>query len=318
MTVWQVARVTDLTPLFVSSGDLIADRRYQWARDCEGKGDLRGAADLMTQALELAPGFASAWFALGEIHERLGDRAGAIEAFGKAQQADAADRHGASLRLVRLGAAPVREMPPAYLRALFDGYAPAFDRALLEGLNYRAPALLRAAIERAGASRPRIGSVLDLGCGTGLGGAAFRPVCDWLVGVDLSPGMIAQARAKGLYDRLIESDILQFLAAEAQAAARYHLILATDVFVYVNDLAPVVQAAARVLAPSGLFAFTVETHPGEGVLLRETLRYAHAAGHVRAAVEGAGLKLLGLDAAATRTEKSEPVAGLVAVAAAAK
>ena len=46
------------------------------------------------------------------------------------------------------------------------------------------------------------GAMLDLGCGTGLGGAAFRPFVDRLVGVDLSPAMIAQAAAKGLYDRL--------------------------------------------------------------------------------------------------------------------
>ena len=40
--------------------------------------------------------------------------------------------------------------------------------------------------------------MLDLGCGTGLAGAAFRPFVDWLVGVNLSPAMVAQAAAKGL------------------------------------------------------------------------------------------------------------------------
>ena len=63
----------------------------------------------------------------------------------------------------------------------------------------------------------------------GLGGAAFRPNCDWLVGVDISPGMIEQARAKGLYDRLEVSDLLEFLAAEVGAS--HHLVLAADVFV---------------------------------------------------------------------------------------
>ena len=49
--------------------------------------------------------------------------------------------------------------------------------------------------------------MLDLGCGTGLAGAAFRPHVDWLAGVDLSPKMIEVARAKGLYDRLAVADI---------------------------------------------------------------------------------------------------------------
>ena len=149
-----------------------------------------------------------------------------------------------------------------------------------EHLDYRGPAILRDAVEdvmRAAATPMRIGSMLDLGCGTGLGGAAFRPIVDWLVGVDLSPAMIEQARAKGLYDRLVTADLAAFLAAEAATAAKYHLVLAADVFVYVSDLAPIVAAMARVLAPDGLFAFTVETHSGDGVKLQPTLRYAHGA-----------------------------------------
>jgi len=47
--------------LFLSSGDLIADRRYEFARDLQLKGDLAAAADLLDQAVELAPAFMSAW-----------------------------------------------------------------------------------------------------------------------------------------------------------------------------------------------------------------------------------------------------------------
>ena len=63
--------------LFITSGDLIADRRYELARGYAADGDLAAAADLYVQAAELAPGFASAWFALGETREALGDRDGA-------------------------------------------------------------------------------------------------------------------------------------------------------------------------------------------------------------------------------------------------
>ena len=48
------------SPISLSSGDVIADRRFEWARDREAKGDLTGAADLLLQALELAPAYASA------------------------------------------------------------------------------------------------------------------------------------------------------------------------------------------------------------------------------------------------------------------
>jgi predicted TPR repeat methyltransferase len=302
-------------PIHLSSGNLIADRRYEWARDLETKGDLAGATDLLMQALELAPAYASAWFALGEVREKLGDRGGAIAAFEKAQAADPEDRHGATLHLIRLGAAPTQAMPEGYMRALFDGYAPAFDQALTEGLGYRAPELLLRAVEAAhSGDRMKFGSVLDLGCGTGLAGAAFRSFCDWLVGVDLSPAMLAQARAKGLYDRLIEGEVVSFLGQEAEVKALHHLILAADVFMYLDDLTPVLKAAALVLAPSGLIAFSVETHDGDDVILRDTLRYAHSAAYVRAALAAAGLDLVSLDSAATRTEKGVAVSGLILVA----
>src|SRR5262249_40215930 len=157
---------------------------------------LSAAADLYAQAVELAPGFASAWFALGEVREALGDRDGARAAFAQAKVADPQDRHGAAPHLARLtGTGPATAALHAYVRTLFDQYAARFDRAL-EDLSYAAPALLRDAITR---QASRFGTMLDLGCGTGLAGAALRARVDWLIGIDLSASMIEQARQKGLY-----------------------------------------------------------------------------------------------------------------------
>lgn len=296
--------------IFLSSGDVIADRRFEWARDLADKGDLAAAADLLAQTLELAPGYASAWFMLGEVREKLGERDAAVAAFQKAASADRQDRHGARLHLIRLGAVPVAAMPEGYVRTLFDGYAPKFDHALTQGLGYRAPELLLKAVQASGLPM-KFGAALDLGCGTGLGGAAFKPFCGTLTGVDLSPAMLAQAKAKNIYDRLAEGDVVAFLKAET---ARYDLVLAADVYMYLDDLHPVLDAVAAVLAPNAAVAFSVETHDGEGVMLRDTLRYAHSASHVRDALAAAGLTLVSLDSAATRTEKGVPVPGLIAVA----
>jgi predicted TPR repeat methyltransferase len=296
-------------PLFITSGDLIADRRYDRARAYAADGDLAAAADLYLQATELEPGFASAWFALGEARSALGDRDGARAAFERAQAADPEDRHGAALHLARLGGTdPATAALHGYVRTLFDQYAPRFDRAL-EDLSYAAPALLCNAVTAHG---KRFSSMLDLGCGTGLAGAAFRPHVDWLVGVDLSPKMIEEARQKALYDRLAVGDIAWFLAEQPDAA--FHLVIAADVFAYVADLAEVCVAVARVMQPGGLFGFTVETHGGEGAIVGAKMRYAHSEQFIRDAIADAGLTLVELTRASSRTENRVPVPGLLTVA----
>jgi predicted TPR repeat methyltransferase len=301
--------------LFLSSGDLIADRRYQWAMDHLTLGDLAGAADILIQVVELAPGFATAWFALGAIRDKQGDRSGAVAAFERARDSDPDDYHGARLQLARLGASEATpEMTAAYVRRLFDQHAPRFEDSLLNRLAYSAPRKLLDAITTAAGGQLHMASMLDLGCGTGLAGATFRPCVDRLVGVDLSDGMVEKARAKGIYDRLEVSDLVQFVADETETKARYDLIVAADVFVYMRDLAPVACAVARILAPTGFFAFTVETHTNQGVVLAPTLRYAHSEAHVRAALADARFRALTVDAVSTRTENGVPVSGLLAIA----
>jgi predicted TPR repeat methyltransferase len=302
------------SPTFLSSGNLLADRRFEWARDCAAKGDLAAAADLYLQATDLAPDFASAWFALGEVRVWLGDAGGAAEAFDRARAADPDDRHGAVLQLARL-TGEATPMPAGYVRTMFDQYAPYYDLSLLEGLNYRGPTLLFDAVAAACAKlgrAPNFKRALDLGCGTGLAGTLFRSHVDSLVGVDLSPAMIEQARRAGCYHHLHVADVMDFLAGEHDAGA--DLVIAADSLPYIADLAPLCRAAGRVLHAGGIFAFTVETYEGVSVVLRETLRYAHGAAHVRAALNGAGLKLLDLVEVSSRTEKGVPVPGLLTVA----
>jgi predicted TPR repeat methyltransferase len=304
------------TRLFLSSGDLLADRRFEFARDLQLKGDLAAAADLLEQATELAPDFASAWFTLAEIREQLGEPDAAIAAFRRAREADPADRHGAAVRLMRLGAEPLQAMPQGYVQALFDQYAPRFESALLGELNYRAPQLLFKAVlaVRAAEQKPALFKrAIDLGCGTGLGASAFAGQVDRFSGVDLSPGMIERARTTGLYAELEVADMAQALRDKAEASA--DLILAADAFVYVADPARVLSEASRVLAPGGLMAFTVETHDGDGVIIGHGLRYAYAEKYLRDAIAAAGLMLAHLEQASPRTEHQVPVRGLVAVAA---
>lgn len=303
------------TSLFLSSGNLIADRRYDFGRDLQLRGDLRGAADLMEQAAELEPNFASAWFSLGDLREQLGERDAAIAAYRRARECDLDDRHGAKLRLMRLGAECLSDMPAGYVRALFDQYAPKFDRTLMNDLDYRGPQVLLKAIlnaRRALKLPAHFRHAIDLGCGTGLAAREMSSLVDEFIGIDLSPGMIEKARATGCYRQLEVCDMLAGLKARSNASA--DLVIAADAFVYVPNLLPILSETARVLGRNGLIAFTVETHAGRDVILGQGLRYAHAADHVKNVVAEAKLRLCEILLVSTRTEAGEAVPGLAVTA----
>jgi len=215
-----------------------------------------------------------------------------------------------------LGAEQLSAMPPAYVRALFDQYAPKFEAALVDDLGYRGPALLfkavlsvRAAVRKAAL----FNRAIDLGCGTGLAARAFAAQVDHFIGIDLSPRMIERARATGLYAQVEVAEMVESMRGKPDASA--DLILAADAMIYLSDLAPLLTEAKRVLVAGGLLAFTVETHSGEGVILGEGLRYVHSTGYVRAAIEACGLALSRCEDLSARHEDNAPVPGLVVVAA---
>jgi predicted TPR repeat methyltransferase len=298
-----------------SSGDLRADRRFLYAEASAAEGDYAAAAELLAQCLEIAPDWAPAWFALGAARERLGQIEAAVTAYRQGLAGDPQDVLGASLALARLGAA--RAPPaaaPAYIARLFDQYAPRFDAHLIDGLSYRAPALLRDAVAEAceRANRPmHFARALDLGCGTGLAGAAFRDCVEHLGGVDLSAGMIAQARTKGVYDTLHVGNAVDHLREASDRSV--DLVLAADVLVYIGDLAPLFTEIARVLASGGLFAFTAESHNGYGYFIGGETRYAHSQKYIEGMAREAGLSVLLLNLASTRRNKCAVVPGLIGI-----
>lgn len=287
------------------SGDLLADRRYAYGAACARGRDYAAAAELFEQALELAPGWTDAWFALGAARRESDDMEAAREAFGKCLALDPADTLGATLELARLDAEPSDACPKAYVAALFDAYAEEFDEALAVRLGYKAPQLVAEALKGR-----RFARALDLGCGTGLSGAALRPLADRLEGVDLSAGMIDKAREKGVYDALACAAIADRLA---QDDGPFDLIAAVDVFAYLGDLAPTMGAISRRLSPGGECAFTVEKAEAEDWVLRTSRRFAHGENYVRSLAAECGFDVESIGEATLRRDRGENVSGLIVV-----
>jgi predicted TPR repeat methyltransferase len=211
--------------------------------------------------------------------------------------------------------------PVEYLRTVFDGYADRFELHLVS-LGYRIPGLIRAVLPQHPALTDGSGlsRTLDLGCGTGLVAVATSDLAvGSLVGVDVSPRMLAHAAAKNLYTELIEDDLLHMLADDAR---RWPLILAADVLCYFGTLTDVLAAVHARLTAGGWFMFCVEellpdragTVPGNGEwALQQLGRYTHAMDYVARSVLQAGFVVHSLERQTVRYEANAPVAGIFAV-----
>jgi predicted TPR repeat methyltransferase len=256
-------------------------------------------------ALQVRPEFAEAHKNRGAVLQALGRRDEALASFREAVRLRP-DFTEAAYKLAALsGEQSPASAPAEYVAALFDSYAGEYDQHLTSTLQYRVPQALCALL--AGRVPENSGmDVLDLGCGTGLSGAALRGLARQLTGIDLSPRMLARARECGFYDRLIEGDIVQVLAGQD---ACFDLVVAADVFVYIGDLEAVVASARRVLRPGGWLAFSVESLSAGEYRLQPTGRYAHAPAYIEALARRHGFERVAQQEVTLRVEQGRPVAG---------
>ena len=224
-----------------------------------------------------------------------------------------AEEPGDSIALHMLSACTGRDIPArasnSFVERTFDGFASSFESKLAK-LQYRAPALVSAMLDDAGLERAKQLDVLDAGCGTGLCGALVSPYARHLTGVDLSNGMLAQAKEKGVYDELLQVELTGFLRDHVDS---FDVIVSADTLVYFGALEEVVGAAARALRKGGVMVFTVEHAAADSTQdyhLELHGRYTHARPYVERLLKAAGLTPE-IAPAELRMESGTPVPGLV-------
>jgi predicted TPR repeat methyltransferase len=196
------------------------------------------------------------------------------------------------------------------IRQIFDRFARSYDEVMVDMLTYRAPAHVAealAAVVRAAAEL----DVLELGCGTGLASQHLRPFARHLVGIDLSPEMLARAERTGSYDQLEVAEITAWLLQTG--APTFDLIAACDTLNYFGDLRQVVLPAAKRLRPGGWLAFTIEHEESHPFRLTDSGRYTHSELHIREVAKEAGLMVSRILPAALRYELGAKVKGLIAI-----
>jgi predicted TPR repeat methyltransferase len=286
--------------------ELSAEELHKISRRLRYRDQEEMAVACQEQATKLAPENPEMWYDLGEVFwrvHRFEDARAAYEKYVELKPEDQETRH---LIIALKGDPAPPRMSNVALQQMYGDHAPTFDKNLYEELEYKGPQRVHEIIDPLLAGRTNL-AVLDLGCGTGIGGVEFKPLASQLIGVDISPEMIDLARARNLYDRLDVSEITEWLE---RCQDRFDLVLACDCLIYFGDLRQVVLPVTKLLGPRGLFAFTLEKGDVYPHNLTYTGRYAHTARHVRDVAREAGLKVARLEEAFLRSEIGVPVAGL--------
>lgn len=262
-------------------------------------GALPAAIGELQRAARLAPQDARAHLAIARLWLEAGEADKALQSLATAHEID--DVPAVDAEAITARAQQIRSQARAdagYVRHLFDQFAADYDERMQQRLGYAAPRLLR---ELAGmlsdeGARP---AMLDLGCGTGLSGVAFRDLAGPISGVDLSPRMLEKARATGAYTLLLEGDIERLPEA---AAGPFGLVVAADVLVYLGDLEAVFAGVRQRLAPDGLWLFTTECSDDVAFAAGPKRRYRHSADYLRALAARHGFDVCSLVTCACRFE----------------
>lgn len=274
-------------------------------------GDLVLAAYLcQRRAVELDADDPQQWYRLGEMAHIVGRRTEARAAYERYLQACPDDAEVEHLLIALRGDAQPQRASDACIERIYGYFASFYERNMCEELDYRAPALLSAALLDASGRRRDL-AVLDAGCGTGLLGNELRSSARRLVGIDLSADMIALARSRGIYDALERAELTTWFAAEPAEA--FDVIGICDTLIYFGDLRQVIPAAVRHLAPGGFLGFTVEKGDRDPHGLTDSGRFTHHRNHLVTVAAEAGCEVVSQTEEVLRSEYGEPVVGWLTI-----
>jgi predicted TPR repeat methyltransferase len=270
----------------------------------------REAAVCFSKVITLWPKHPEARRLLALAHCTLGEVDKAVGVFEEWLQEEPEN----PIALHMLAACSGRDVPlrasDAFVEETFDSFAASFDSKLAQ-LSYRAPALVAEMLADSEIEASKSLDVLDAGCGTGLCGPLIAPYARRLVGVDLSEPMLAQARARDVYDELVKGELTAYLG---DSTAEFDVIVSADTLVYFGLLDDVVAAAANALRPGGRLIFTVEELAGArsaaGYSISPSGRYRHTSQYLERVLADASLRSE-IAPAELRLEAGDPVSGLV-------
>ena len=172
-------------------------------------------------------------------------------------------------------------------------------------MPYKIPKLIRDTLIKP-SSNETLGSVLDLGCGTGLLGPEIKQYCSKLEGIDLSNKMLTLAKQKNIYDKLSHFDIVEYLSSMPLGFDHY---IASDVFLYVGELTEIFRLIKSRNKKPGHLVFSTEHTEKDGYHLLKTGRYSHSKSYIESLCKKFDFNISHFSTNNLRKEKSTFIKG---------
>ncbi len=267
-------------------------------------GRLDGALASYKQAIALKPDYAEAHFNLGYTLKDFGRLDEALASYNQAI-ALKPEYSSAKHMLAALTGETTETAPRDYVENLFDNYAAKFESSLVDNLEYKIPRVIAEIIIK-DSKFDLLGSIMDLGCGTGLFGVEIKQFCEHLEGIDLSEKMLDEAMKKDIYNKLIKEDILAYLS---NASLNFDYFVSTDVFIYIGDLSDIFRLIKSRNKKGGKLVFSTEDYDGESFFLEQSGRYSHSKKYIEGLCKKFGFELRHFETQALRKDKNQYISG---------
>lgn len=264
------------------------------------------ALNCYKKAINLKSDFFAAYKNLGTLFNESGDVKKALQYYNEAYKIspDPEIHH----LINSLSGTTESKFNKEYAEILFDDQAKSFENLLVGKLDYQLPKIVSNFLVNMGQNNS-LGSILDLGCGTGLFGKEIKKYCNYLEGVDISKSMLNEALNKKTYNKLVHADISDYLL---RAELKFDIFISLDTFIYIGNIEEIFRLIVSRNKSEGIFIFSTELYEEEGNVdynLEKSGRYSHSHSYIESLCEKFNYEIKFFEKVKLRKERKSNIIG---------
>ena len=172
-----------------------------------------------------------------------------------------------------------------------------------KSLEYTLPLSIKNLLKQLNLTKNK--KAIDLGCGTGLCGIIMREFSEYLIGIDISTKMLAQAKNKKIYDLLITAEATSFLQHDQQ---NYQLAIAADMLPYFGELNTLFTVIQKSIVQDGVFIFSHEICENQPWILQKNARFSHNPTYIELLCQKYAFKIIYKNKVVARQQNKQALA----------